>query len=384
MNNTAQKQSNDIFLRHPGKTLATAVFLLTALILFGAEKILSLTQPVFNNSGIQRYIRLKEHPPLGKGYVAPTADQSAASDSPFEEQYHFEIDEDGFIYPSRIHANPDLSIVFLGGSTTESIFVDEKKRFPYLTGNLLENSGKKVNAYNGGVSGNHSMHSLNILLNKVLAIQPDIVILMHAINDLAILVYEGSYWNQNPYRSQLISQTPSTQFYNSAKAIKDYLFPNLYMALKSILHLGNDDEFAHVRHKKLDIPDSRTLTRAFEQSLRTFIHVCEIADISPVLMTQANRIIKEPDPSISREIGAVAAGLGMDYDRYRELYDSFNDTVRDVAHEEGILLIDLAMLVPSSSTYIYDAVHLNEEGSHLVADIISNALQSYLIQPDGQ
>ena len=37
-----------------------------------------------------------------------------------------------YIEPAFRFDNPDLTIVFLGGSTTESIAVDEQNRFPFL------------------------------------------------------------------------------------------------------------------------------------------------------------------------------------------------------------------------------------------------------------
>ena len=51
--------------------------------------------------------------------------------------------------------------IFFGGSTTECIFVEESKRFPYLLTRILQRSdGTLINSLNAGVSGNHSMHSL--------------------------------------------------------------------------------------------------------------------------------------------------------------------------------------------------------------------------------
>ena len=83
--------------------------------------------------------------------------------------------------------------------------MDENNRFPYLAGHLLEEETQlKVNSYNAGHSGNNTLHCLNILLNKVVNLKPDIVVLMENINDLAILMYEKTYWNTNPSRSPLV------------------------------------------------------------------------------------------------------------------------------------------------------------------------------------
>ncbi len=60
-----------------------------------------------------------------------------------------EFDPDGFMRPSAVHSRPDITIIFLGGSTTACLAVDEEKRFPYLAGRLLERrTGLAVNAYN--------------------------------------------------------------------------------------------------------------------------------------------------------------------------------------------------------------------------------------------
>ena len=48
------------------------------------------------------------------------------------------MDADGFMIPSKIHEDPDVTIVFLGGSTTESASMNENVRFPYLVGRSLE------------------------------------------------------------------------------------------------------------------------------------------------------------------------------------------------------------------------------------------------------
>jgi hypothetical protein len=68
---------------------------------------------------------------------------------------------------------------------------------------LEKKSGLRVNAYNAAMAGNNSLHSINILLNKVIPLQPNIVFMMHNINDLAILLHEDSYWNKNKYKSDL-------------------------------------------------------------------------------------------------------------------------------------------------------------------------------------
>lgn len=122
------------------------------------------------------------------------------------QDYPFRIDNNGFILPHNNYDNPDNKIVFIGGSTTECMYVTENNRFPYLTGQLIEEkTNKQINSYNAGVSGNSSIHSLDILLNKIIPKKPDIVVIMHAVNDYAILAYDHSYWPVGTPRSELIT-----------------------------------------------------------------------------------------------------------------------------------------------------------------------------------
>ena len=146
-------------------------------------------------------------------------------------KYLLRIDNDGFIVPSKKYANPDMSIVFLGGSTTECRYVAEDHRFPYLTGVLLEQqTGIKINSYNAARSGNHSLHSLDILLNKVFPIKPDIVVMLDNINDLVVLLYESSYWNHKSSKPVIfdINKEIDANFY---KIIRDRYIPNLAAAM---------------------------------------------------------------------------------------------------------------------------------------------------------
>jgi len=126
----------------------------------------------------------------------------------------------------------------LGGSTTECVYVDEDNRFPYLVGRLLERQTHlKVNSYNAGRSGNNTLHCINVLINKVVNLEPDIVVLMENINDLAILMYDKTYWNNNPSRSPLIEKPPNFKtvgqdLEQTFHLVRDLTFPNLSRELK--------------------------------------------------------------------------------------------------------------------------------------------------------
>ncbi len=360
------------FEEHSRKILVGVLVVSLFFAVFGVELLLPLITRDEKTSNETRYIRLREHKPSTITYEFPGGPVWSESDSLVKKEYRIEIDKDGYIYPSRIHEQPDITIIFLGGSTTECMFVDEKNRFPYLVGRLLEEEGKKVNSFNSGVAGNHSMHSIDILLNKGLELRPDVAILMQNINDLNILLYETNYWNKNPDRSLLAPV--SNNLWKNMKGAVEARIPRLYKrlaTLKKTFH-GQEDEFALLRGKKLHI-NKQEIIKKFERSLLTFIAICKANGIVPVLMTQANRFKEKPDTIIINSIKALM-DFGITYDEYKDIYDAMNDLIRKVGTSNMVLVIDLAKSVPQENVYMSDAVHFNDNGSKYVARLIADRL----------
>jgi lysophospholipase L1-like esterase len=332
-----------------------------------------------NTAGIKRSIKLREFEPLYRDVLVPDASAMRMSDSLAQKPYVLRVDRQGFIMPSKIHDHPDLTITFLGGSTTECTYVDENLRFPYLAGRLLEEQTHlRVNAYNAGRSGNNTLHCLNILLNKVVNLKPDVVVLMENINDLAILMYEKTYWNTNPSRSPIQEKLPAFKtvgqdlrqmFYS----IRDLTFPNLARATKGIFHSdrkGKGDEFKQVRGKKITI-DQDLLVREFTLNLQTFINICRARGITPVLMTQASRLTEAPDPLIKKMMHSLEVSQGITYTEFKSAFDRLNQTIREVGAKNQVLVIDLAQIIPAIKENICDVAHFNDQGSRLVASQIA-------------
>jgi hypothetical protein len=300
------------------------------------------------------------------------------TDNVFTKKYRVDIDSNGFIVPSRKYDHPDKVIVFLGGSTTECMFVDQDHRFPYLVGKILEEeTGEKINSYNGGMSGLNSLHAIDLLINKVIPLHPQVVVFMENINDLSTLLYEGTYWNQHSARSPLETLKKVKLV---GKLLKEILFPELnqaYKNLKASLAAEPEDEFAGARGKKLTI-DKAGFIHKFAMNLQTLICICQAHEITPVLMTQANRITAHPDPVVAAYIGRYGTDTGISYVQLKELYDAFNNTIREVGRKNKVVVIDLAREVPPDKNFLYDIVHFNDAGSKLAAQLIAARLKGFI------
>ena len=91
-------------------------------------------------------------------------------------------------------------------------------------------------------------------------------------------------------------------------------------------------------------------------------------------MTQFNRIIE--DPKVISEI--EGARIGVDFYEYKFIYESFNDIIRKVANLTNTLLIDLDKDIPKDPNLFFDTIHVNDDGSKLVAKVISKKLEELI------
>jgi hypothetical protein len=368
------------FERHPKKILALLISLAILVLALAADRIIGYKLGP-REPTVQRYVRLRELAPLTFEVLHPPPNIFDAEAGSKPRPVYLRVDEQGFLRPSRVHARPDLTLAFLGGSTTECRVVPEEERFPYLVGRRLEEAFKvQVNSYNAARSGNNSLHSLNILLHKLIPLHPDIVVMMHNINDLVALLYEKTYWNNNASRRVLVEVKPTLtgQVRGFFQVLRESTIPNLYRALVELsqrLRGGPEtetDEFSHVRGRKVEV-NRPYLLQEFKSNLQMFIDMCRDRQITPVLMTQPNRLAGNLDPKTWKEV-KVMEKMGLSFTEFEELHALFNQAIREVGAANQILVVDLAREIPSESEYVYDPVHLTERASKLAAQVISREL----------
>ena len=378
-----RQQADNWFQQNPKKTLVMVVLCFLLVIVVGAEQLLKFYHHrqgiVLSAETDRRYIKLREHQPLTQMRLRFPKAHLRFTDNVFTKIYKLDIDANGFVKPSPKYAHPDVSLVFLGGSTTECIYVDEEHRFPYLAGNILEKeTGRKINSYNGGLSGNNSLHAIDLLVNKVIPLHPQVVVFMENVNDLSTLLYEKTYWSRNTTRAPLETLKKVKLVGNF---LKDILIPHINFAYRNLMYAlfpRHEDEFAGARGKKLEV-DRAKLARQFAANLQIIVDVCRDWGITPVLMTQGNRITDHPDPVVAAYVGQYGTDTGISYQDFKALYDLFNDTIRQVGKKNGVLVIDLAREVPPDKEHFYDMVHFNDAGSEDAAKIIAAQLKALIV-----
>jgi hypothetical protein len=280
------------------------------------------------------------------------------------------FDRQGFLEPSAVFAQPDIKIAFIGGSTTQVIHVPPAQKFPHLVGQILsERSGCKVNTYNAALSGNDSIHSINILVNKVLPLHPDYVVVMENINDLQKLIATGGYWNEPEIRGYL---QPLNTVRFGLKALSARTIPYTLHVLSQASQ-GQEDEWDGVRgkHKLVDL---ETVGADQLAALTSIVQVTKAWGIRPVLIVPASRFKPGQSGVLAETMDSYERDYGLSADAFFRLHNSGNDRIRALAAESGALLVDLDAAIPAEPKFIYDWVHLSIEGSRRAAQVIADRI----------
>ncbi len=290
-------------------------------------------------------------------------------------------DKDGFLTNSTsLNESDDVDIIFFGGSTTASLYVDEDLRWTKLVNNNLSTTlNRPIKILNSSLSGNNSMHSNLALIAKGIEKSPKIAVIMNVVNDIGLLANTNSYFDVPATRSIINNkylESNDKSYYNRfsffiRNTLKS-LYPNLYGFVRDRLIGYNmtirKDEFANYRKSSFD---KDVILNEFSKSINLFISICKNYNIEPVLMTQFNlfnnfEYVKQNYYEIYRTDEQLT--------QFIEIYNSANDLLRDIAFEQKIEIIDLDRMLPKTKDNFVDAVHLNNNGSITVSEIITQSL----------
>ena len=336
--------------------------------------------------GTDRSIVLRELNPNQYASIRPNNNYMKDVENLEQIDYEINIDKDGFIKTgNQVESNPDIKILFLGGSTTETLYVPEMNRFPSVVERSLRSKlTQTINVFNGGVSGNNSMHSIFALLAKGIPLEPNYVVLMHNINDFALLSKTESYWiaprsravlvKNNDGKFSTIEDSSRNIFFNLIKTAKNMLAPNLYTYLRPRLFADitlHRDEFEGFTKNYIDL-DLDLMESRFRSSITSFVKISRAWKIKPILMTQGNRIDHNLE-YFQKWVVRYQRGE-MTAREFSDLYARMNQITREVAIQENVTLIDLDSQIPKTNEFLYDTIHLNQAGSILMGELVSKKL----------
>ena len=276
----------------------------------------------------------------------------------------------GFRGPEITDPKPagTIRIAFMGGSTTISAEVGrDEATWPHLvTARLRERwPDHRFDYINAGVSGYTAESSLKNLERRVKRLDPDLIVIYHATNDLSV----------NGYQAALAQGVIE----ESNKGDMSLSWPSKYSLLwylveknLKVMSLQNQ---AEEDTGKLDA-DARLLAEPFERDLIGLVEASrEVADVV-ALVTFSIRMRADQDQA-TRLSGAQTSLYYMPYMTPDSLIDSFaayNDVIREVGRALDVIVIEGEDTVPGDETHFMDSVHFSEAGSQVMANRVADDL----------
>ncbi|MSR63277.1 MAG: hypothetical protein EXS08_12615 [Planctomycetes bacterium] len=292
----------------------------------------------------------------------------------------------------------ELSLLALGGSTTECLYLDQSEAWPAaLEGELGARLARRAWVANAGRSGRTTQdHALQ--LERLLAQEPrfDCVLLLTGVNDLCAWLatgvpaapaelarafevvprarIEGPWWK----RSACVSLLRGFLAAHDAHGLAQDPQGAIYATWRAHRRAA-----ARIRE---ELPDPGAALAVFHGALDKLALSATQHGTRLVLVTQPALWKADLAPELAELLWMGGAG---DYQRQAgaEYYSPavlaqglacFNAELEAVARAHGLALLDLARALDGDPACFYDDVHFNEEGARRVATFLAEGLSALL------
>jgi len=285
----------------------------------------------------------------------------------------------------------DLTIVTVGGSTTECFGLAEDKTWPHVLGVNLQRRFTRLWLNNAGLSGNSTFGHGILMQDYLVKLNPKVVIFLVGINDLGIRGERDFDQrihgvNLRSLERFLASAAVHSELAAAGVNLYRYYFPKTVM-------INNQNDPQEIDFKKLPqfevsgearaaiIKDHQDhYVRPYKARLEKLLAICREHNILPVLLTQPVLYGEGVDEASGVDLGHRFVARDMDGATAWQVLDLYNGVTREVGREGGVVVIDLAREMPKNSAYYYDLMHYTNAGAARMADIVAAQLTPFLAQ----
>lgn len=298
-------------------------------------------------------------------------------------------------------------IVTVGGSTTESLYLDDSEEWPHLIMKSL-NAAQETNPVwvgNAGQSGRNAVDHLELMRTLPILDEADLLIFLLGLNDLQpTLAFEGE-------TTQAVLEDNAAKFGRQVLKGGGYprpVFPvfkrlDLFertktssaaamASLGSSLVLGRvgvgPGSYIDLRRQMrasaptVSLPDLQLGMEEYRLRIEDIVQECESKGIRCLYLTQPSMWRSDLDEDEKKLLWFGWVGREFDpigYVTARDAgaaMDSYNQELLNICERGGLECLDLAAAVPKDVSSFYDDVHFNEEGARTVSSFLTEYLLS--------
>ncbi len=268
----------------------------------------------------------------------------------------------GFRGPELVVPKPagTLRLAFLGGSTTfcaevssneavwaHRVWHDLQQRYPKI----------RIDYVNAGVTAYTTLHSLGIYKQQVAQLQPDVVFIYHATNDMTYEVYSLA-------ESQGLVSRPKPTSWLGRYSLLWFLVEKNYQ-IRVI-----QDNKKHIE----SLPDD--FGHSFAVNLTQLIQEVKQGVDLVAVITWSQQMRQGHTKDVNRRAAASAQFYmpSLAPEQILQGYARYNGVIRRVARETGSVLIADEDRIPGDPVHFNDSVHFTDAGSRVMAERVIDGL----------
>lgn len=276
-----------------------------------------------------------------------------------------------------------VTIVTVGGSTTENIFITEGKTWTDILAKKLSESINLLWVNNTGIDGHSTFGHIQLLTQYLSILRPDFAIFLIGINDLALDQERGAdlagiigdvsppnnifrHISDNSYAIALLTKY--------LKKVDGHQFVSMTDNIVNFNVLGEATDATPLTIEELEQMSQRI--KAYEERLHEIIQLSRIYGITPVFVTQPAIYGFGIDQETGVDLSTMTVRdftedqiIRSGKDKWT-LLQMYNQKTIAVAARTGTTVIDLANLMPKNTKYYYDYIHHTEEGAAVIGELL--------------
>ena len=273
-----------------------------------------------------------------------------------------------------------ITIITVGGSTTECKFLSDKKTWPEQLKGKLKDHYSNIWLNNAGLDGHSTFGHLVLLKDYIIKMHPKYILFLVGTNDVEL--DRAADLDDQDIRG---IHTHSVKYffkslinYSELGSLLVSLYRNYLAYRKGLVHKERDPA-------QLPVGSTDSVSRARKIALQKnylvnySIRLRELAAISvhngirPVFITQPALYGNVFDSTTKIFMGNLKLD-DFDCATDWQVLEMYNDEIRKL-RPEGVAVIDLAAAMPKDSKYYYDFMHYTNVGAEKVASILADSMR---------
>jgi lysophospholipase L1-like esterase len=277
-----------------------------------------------------------------------------------------------------------LRIICLGGSTTWGHHLEAAQTWPLMLEDMLRSRGYDVEIINAGRHWYTTAHSLTNYVVNMRYYQPDIVVIMHGVNDLArSFPGEGEpppEWDYGSYQGPM--KNVLAGYRKTQHEDRSFTHPIMWLENSAIVQLLRSSRTSATDRPEVDIDVGQLPTiGSFQAHLNYLANAARDDKCRVVMATQAHiyhgdaRSVPDFENTMREVYMRDGMGRKISTASVIRAMGFIRNIILDAATEHQVAVADVEAAVGGNPELFMDDFHLNEDGNRVAAEAIRATIE---------